>query len=279
MPDYSAEPVGAGEGVTGRALWAETFPDSDTAELWTILPRRGSSRIRATTGSSTFSLLKARPLIPSPQRMLMETIYDSLCSAGQTIEGLRGSSTAVMVGGMCDDWTNMMNKDWEALPQYGATGAARSIMSNRVSYFMDWHGPSVTLDTACSSSLVAVHLAVQALRNGESRVAVAAGANIILNPGEPHSDIFSSHTLSFAVLSLLTCNAVMYIAESNLHMLFPTGRSRMWDRDADGYARGEGIAAVVLKTLSAALEDGDHMITSSVSYATPVLTRMARPKA
>ncbi|KAL1875163.1 putative Hybrid PKS-NRPS biosynthetic cluster [Diaporthe australafricana] len=166
------------------------------------------------------------------QRILLETIYDALCAGGQTLKGLRGSSTAVMVGMMCDDWGNMMNKDWESLPQYSATGVARSIMSNRVSYFMDWHGPSMTLDTACSSSLVAVHLAVQALRNGESRVAVAAGANLILNPG-------------------------MYIAESNLHMLSPSGRSRMWDRDADGYARGEGIAAVVLKTLSAALEDGD----------------------
>ena len=51
----------------------------------------------------------------------------------------------------------------------------------------------------------------------------------------------------------------MYIAESKLHMLSPTGRSQMWDQDADGYARGEGLASVVLKTLSAALEDGDHI--------------------
>ncbi len=51
----------------------------------------------------------------------------------------------------------------------------------------------------------------------------------------------------------------MYVAESNLHMLSPNGRSRMWDKDADGYARGEGIAAVVLKPLAAALRDGDHV--------------------
>lgn len=51
----------------------------------------------------------------------------------------------------------------------------------------------------------------------------------------------------------------MFIAESNLHMLSPTCSSKMWDAAADGYARGEGIAAIVLKPLSAALRDGDHI--------------------
>lgn len=126
------------------------------------------------------------------QRMLMETVYDSLCSSGQTIERLRGSSTGVFVGTMCDDWSGILYKDWETIPQYSATGMSRSIMSNRVSYFFDWHGPSMTLDTACSSSLVAVHLAVQALRNGESEMAVAAGANLLLSPGKPGSILFYS---------------------------------------------------------------------------------------
>lgn len=115
-----------------------------------------------------------------------------------------------------------------------ATGTARSIMANRISYFFDWHGPCMTIDTACSSSLVALHHAVAAVRSGESRAAVAAGSNLCLNP-EP------------------------YIAESKLKMLSPTGRSRMWDSQADGYARGDGVASVIVKTLSAALEDGDHI--------------------
>ncbi|KAI0424987.1 hypothetical protein F5Y09DRAFT_347142 [Xylaria sp. FL1042] len=168
------------------------------------------------------------------QRMLLETVYDSLCAAGLTIESLRGSSTSVFVGLMCDDWSGLMTRDWDSYPTYASTGMGRSIMSNRISYFFDWHGPSMTIDTACSSSLVAVHQAVQTLLSGESRVALAAGSNLILSPA-------------------------MYIAESNLRMLSPTGRSRMWDADADGYARGEGVAAVFMKTLSAALEDGDHI--------------------
>ena len=131
--------------------------------------------------------------------MLMETVYESLCAAGQTIEGLRGSSTAVYVGLMCDDWSGMLGRDWDNFPTYTATGISRSIMSNRVSYFFDWHGPSMTIDTACSSSLVAIHLAVQALRSGESRVAIAAGANLILSPGELmslHVDYLLSLTIA-----------------------------------------------------------------------------------
>jgi hybrid polyketide synthase / nonribosomal peptide synthetase ACE1 len=172
--------------------------------------------------------------IDPQQRLLLETVYESLESAGLPLEDLRGSQTAVYVGLMCGDYADMIVRDPESFPMYLSTGAARSIMSNRISYFFDWHGPSMTIDTACSSSLVAVHEAVQTLRAGRSRVAVAAGSNLCLSP-EP------------------------YIAESNLQMLSPTGRSRMWDVKADGYARGDGVAAVVLKTLSAALADGDQI--------------------
>lgn len=121
--------------------------------------------------------------IDPQQRMLLETVYESISAAGLTLEGLRGSSTAVYVGLMCDDWSGILSKDWDNFPTYSATGMARSILSNRISYFFDWHGPSMTIDTACSSSLVAVHQAVQTLRSGESRVAIAAGANLILSPG------------------------------------------------------------------------------------------------
>lgn len=121
--------------------------------------------------------------IDPQQRMLLETVYESISAAGLTIEALQGSSTAVYVGLMCDDWSGIITRDWDTFPTYTATGMARSIISNRVSYFFDWHGPSMTIDTACSSSLVAVHQAIQTLRSGESEVAIAAGANLILSPG------------------------------------------------------------------------------------------------
>ncbi|TAQ90374.1 hypothetical protein B7494_g1325 [Chlorociboria aeruginascens] len=166
------------------------------------------------------------------QRILLEIVYESLEDAGVALESLRGSDTACYVGVMTNDYADLVLRDIDCLPTYTATGTSRSILSNRISYTFDWHGPSMTIDTACSSSLVALHLAVQTIRSGESRVAVAGGANLLLGP---------------------EC----YNFESKLNMLSPTGRSRMWDKDVDGYARGDGIAAVVMKKLSDAIADGD----------------------
>lgn len=168
------------------------------------------------------------------QRLLLETVYEGLCAAGLKMEDLRGSPTAVYVGMMQRDFLDHQNYDLDALNTYAATGTAASILSNRVSYVFDWHGPSMTFDTACSSSLVAVHHAVEQLRTGLSKVAVAAGSNLILGP-------------------------VPFISASKLNMFSPTGRSRMWDAAADGYARGEGVATVVLKTVSQAIADGDRI--------------------
>lgn len=170
--------------------------------------------------------------IDPQQRLMLETIYEGLESAGLTLDGLQGSDTAMFSAVMCEDASGIAFHDNESIPKYAATGTARSMLANRMSYFFNWNGPSMTIDTACSSSLVAVHQAVLSLRAGESRIAVAAGTNIILSPRN-------------------------FIAESNLNMLSPDGRSRMWDANANGYARGEGVASVVLKTLTQALADGD----------------------
>ncbi|KAK7716313.1 putative PKS/NRPS-like protein biosynthetic cluster [Diaporthe eres] len=177
--------------------------------------------------------IEAQAIDPQ-QRLLLEVVYESLEAAGMSMESMAGSQTGVYVGLMCGDYSEHIQRDIDSLPTYMATGTARSIISNRISYFFDWHGPSMTIDTACSSSLVAVHQAVQLLRSGDSNVAVAAGANLILGPE-------------------------LYIGEAKLNMLSPTGRSRMWDADANGYARGEGVASVILKRLSDAIRDGDHI--------------------
>jgi hybrid polyketide synthase/nonribosomal peptide synthetase ACE1 len=154
--------------------------------------------------SKFFNISTAEAEAMDPQqRMLLEVVYEAIESANLSMDEMRGTPTAVYVGLMCDDYSGLLFSDMESLPTYGATGAARSILSNRISYFFDWNGPSYTIDSACSSSLVAVHQGVQALRNGDCSVALAAGANLILSPR-------------------------MFIAESKLNMLSPNGRCRMW---------------------------------------------------
>lgn len=190
------------------------------------------------------SPLEAEAMDPQ-QRLLLETVYEAGESAGLALSALRGSRCSVYVGAMTADYAELQLKDTEDLSTYTALGASRAVLANRVSHFFDLRGPSVSLDTACSSSLVALHLAVQDLRRradgggggggATSDVAVVAGVNLIFGP-----DVF--------------------ITESKLQMLSPTGTSKMWDAGADGYARGEGVAALFLKPLGCALRDGDPIM-------------------
>ena len=168
------------------------------------------------------------------QRLLLEVAYEALESAGCTVEQIKGSLTSVYVGSMTNDYYDIQIRDTETMPTYTVTGTSRSLLANRISHFFDLKGESITIDTACSSSLVALHQAVQSLRCGHSQSSIVAGANLLLDPA-------------------------IYIAESKIHMLSPGAQSKMWDDAADGYARGDGVAAILLKPLSQALQDGDHV--------------------
>jgi acyl transferase domain-containing protein len=138
--------------------------------------------------------------IDPQQRILMEVVYEALESSGHQIEELSGSPTATYVGVMCNDYAHITYHDLESLPKYAATGTAASILSNRLAYFFNWTGPSMTIDTACSSSLIATHQAVQSLRKGESNLAVAAGTNLIFGPSK-FSSISSFACLFYGRLS------------------------------------------------------------------------------
>ena len=177
---------------------------------------------------------KEAEAIDPQHRILLETVYEAIESGGFSLETMRGSETAVYVGAMTGDYVELLLRNPTHLPKYVATGTASSILSNRISYFYDWKGPSVTMDTACSSSLVAVHHGVQSLRSGEANMVMAGGTNLILS-----ADFMNG--------------------ECNLHMLSADSRSHMWDSRANGYARGEGFAAVLLKRLSDAVRDGDNI--------------------
>jgi acyl transferase domain-containing protein/acyl carrier protein len=171
------------------------------------------------------------------QRVMLEVAWEALEHAGQAPSRLERSATGVYFGVCSSDYTYLQLKsgDPSLLDAHFTSGIAHSVFSGRLSYLLGLHGPSLTIDTACSSSLVAVHLAVQALRAKECRMALAGGVNLILAP-----DIF--------------------IALSHSRMLAPDGRCKTFDAAADGFARSEGCGIVVLKRLSDARADGDRVL-------------------
>lgn len=166
------------------------------------------------------------------QRLVLEVAWEALEDAAMSPSSLAGSATAVFVGVSTQDYAHLQVSELEAVDGYVPTGSSPSIAANRLSYLLDLRGPSVAIDTACSSSLVATHLACQALWLGEVDLAIVGGVNLILIP-EP--------TIAF----------------SKLRVLAADGRCKTFDARADGFVRGEGCGMVVLKPLSAALEDGD----------------------
>lgn len=104
------------------------------------------------------------------QRLVLENVYHALENAGMPMANAVGSNTSVYVTGFNHDYLRILDSDPEVALRYKPTGTTNSILSNRVSWFFDFKGPSMTVDTACSSSLVALHLAVQSLRSRESNM-------------------------------------------------------------------------------------------------------------
>lgn len=168
------------------------------------------------------------------QRLLLEVSYEAFENAGIPDEQIRGSDTAVYAAMFTRDYDRNIYKDPMEIPKYHTTGCGEAILSNRISYFFNLKGPSMTLDTGCSGSIVALHQACQSLRTGESNAALACGVSLILNPDH-------------------------MIGMSNLYMLNDNGRSYPFDARGAGYGRGEGVTAVVLKRLDDALEAGDNI--------------------
>jgi acyl transferase domain-containing protein len=137
------------------------------------------------------------------QRLLLETTYEALEHAGIPLEGLRGSDTSVFVAVFGRDYERMGFQDVQKTNIYQLTGTGDAIVSNRLSYFLDIHGASLSLDTGCvsrllalfppntktifsiqSGSLVAVHLGCQSLRSGESNMSIVSGTEILISPDQ-----------------------------------------------------------------------------------------------
>ncbi|ORW17621.1 beta-ketoacyl synthase [Mycobacterium nebraskense] len=209
---YDADPSVPGTSVTRRAGFVPEIDKFDF-RFFGISPRESAQ-------------------MDPQQRLIQEVAWEALEDAGQVPERLAGSDTGVFVGISTTDYANLRAGQFQLVDAYTGTGNALSIAANRLSYFYDFHGPSMAIDTACSSSLVAVHLACRSLRDGECSLALAGGVNVILSPA-------------------------LMINFTKAKLMAPDGRSKTFDAGADGYVRGEGAGIVVLKPLSRALADND----------------------
>ncbi|MFN8674492.1 MAG: amino acid adenylation domain-containing protein [Candidatus Sericytochromatia bacterium] len=178
------------------------------------------------------SSLEAESLDPQ-QRLLLETTYNAIQDAGIITENLKNTNTGVFIGISSSDYSYISRKP-EQVDMYSISGVSLSVASNRISYFFDLKGPSVSIDTACSSSLTATHLACQSLINKESSIAIVGGSNIILNP-------------------------MITVGFSQAQGTSSDGKCSAFDAKANGMVRGEGVGILILKPLDKAIDDKDKI--------------------
>jgi acyl transferase domain-containing protein len=175
------------------------------------------------------SPVEAAALDPQ-QRLVLQSAWRAIEDAAIDPRALAGTDAGVFVGMMASEWGALNMLDYQGLTPQRGIGGGHAMVSNRVSYHLNFTGPSATVDTACSSSLMAVHLGCQALTCGDTDLVVAAGVNLILTPA----------------LSIFYTQAGLSA---------PDGRCKPFSADADGIGRGEGVGTVVLRRLTDAIAD------------------------
>ncbi|MFC4031591.1 SDR family NAD(P)-dependent oxidoreductase [Streptomyces polygonati] len=181
------------------------------------------------------SPLEAQYVDPQ-QRLLLETAWESLENANINPASLRHGNGSVYIGASSIDYALELDSlPYEELDGHLASGITGFPMPGRLSYFFGMRGPSITTDAACASSLTALHMAVDGLRRGETDIALCGAVNSIHHPK-------------------------ILVMFSNGNMLAADGHCKTFDDSADGYARAEGCAMMVLKRQSDAERDGDTIL-------------------
>lgn len=171
---------------------------------------------------------EARMMDPQ-QRLLLQVVWEAMVNAGYSEKEVYGSKTGVFVGTGTPQYVDLMPQvEPSAIP-----GNLQAVIAGRIAYAFNWTGPAEVIDTACSSSLIAVHHAVQEITSGGCEMAVAGGVNLYLSMVD--ENLF------------------------NMGIASPDGKTKAYDASADGTGGGEGVGAVVLKSLEQAVADGDYI--------------------
>ena len=173
-------------------------------------------------------------LIDPQQRILLELTWELIENSGYKPSLLKKSRTGVFIGASGSDYETLLHKNSE-IKEFSATGTAMAMLSNRISYFYDLDGPSLTIDTACSSSLVAINNAVVAIQQNQCEQAIVGGIHLM-------------------------CEPTKCIAYKESNMLSVDGKCYTFDERANGYVRGEGAVLLLLKPLSKAILDNDNVL-------------------
>ncbi|KAE8163750.1 hypothetical protein BDV40DRAFT_299096 [Aspergillus tamarii] len=166
------------------------------------------------------------------QRKLLEVVFESFESAGVTLDDVSGANVGCYVASFTPDFIAMQTKDVENMTRFTHLGMGATLLGNRISHVFNMKGPSCVVDTACSSSFYALHMACSALENGECDAAVVAGVNLIQTPE-------------------------VHVGTSLGGVLSPASKCQTFDSSADGYARADGVGALYIKRLDAAIRDKD----------------------
>ena len=168
------------------------------------------------------------------QRIFLESVWGAIEDSGHRVSDLSGTKTGLFVGAATRDYIDLMAMNKAELDGYSASGTSHAILVNRVSFLLNLHGPSAPLDTACSSSLVALHRAIESIHTGSCDMAIVGGVQVMLT-------------------------AAGHISFGAAGMLADDGKCKTFDSRANGYVRGEGSGAILIKPLEDAIAQGDHI--------------------